>query len=203
MMVPVLKIVAILMLLTVSGIHQSQAGTATINFQVRDFWTAEPILGATILLSGIPTLTLTTKEGGNATLNIPFGNYTITVSKAECTQIGPQIFVANENPATYIIAKLQCPPPGSPPLVDPHLHTDRAQYHIGEVITWSITGFAPGAYVQPCLAGLCGPVVQSDASGTLEGTLLVDQLVPTGDQPLTVADITTSASTQIQVSIST
>ena len=202
MMIPIPKINAILMVLMVTGIHQAQVGSMTINFQVRDFGTAQPILAAIILLSGPTTLNQTTNDRGNATANIPFGSYTITVSKSGCKQIGPQNFIVDQNAPVHIIAKLQCPPSGSPPLVNPHVQTNLPQYHMGQVITWTITGFAPGAYVQPCLAELCGAVEQSSTSGTFEGTMRVDELVPVGNQTLTVTDIATSASTQVQVLIS-
>lgn len=200
-MISAYKITAILMVLMVTGIPQAQVGSSTINFQVRDFWTAQPILAAAILLSGPSTLNKTTNDSGNATVNIPFGSYTITVSKSGCTQIGPQDFIVDQNAPTFVIAKLQCPPSGSPPLVNPHVQTDRPQYQVGNVVTWTITGFAPGAYVQPCLAKLCGAVEQSNTSGTLEGRLLIDQLVSVGNQTLTVTDVATGASTEVQVLI--
>ena len=200
-MISAYKITAILMVLMVTGIHQAQVGSVTINFQVRDFGTAQPILAATILLSGPSTLNQTTNDSGNATVSIPFGSYAITVSKSGCKQIGPQNFIVDQNAPVHIIAKLQCPPSGAPPLVNPHVQTDMPEYHKGQVITWTITGFAPGAYVQPCLAELCGAVEQSSTSGTFEGTMLVDALVPIGNQTLTVTDIVTSASTQVQVLI--
>src|SRR3990172_5361641 len=143
MMLPVPKITAILMVLIFTVSHQAQVGSVTINFQVRDFLTAQPILAATILLSGPSTLNQTTNDSGNATVNIPFGSYTITVSKSDCKQIGPQNFIVDQNTPTFVIAKLQCPPSGSPPLVNPHVQTDLPQYHLGQVITWTTTGFAP------------------------------------------------------------
>ena len=197
-MIRIPKISTILIVLIVTGIPQAQVGSMTINFQVRDFGTAQPILAAIIRLSGPSPLNQTTNDRGNATVNIPFGSYTIIVSKSGCNQIGPQNFIVDQNAPVHIIAKLQCPPSGSPPLVNPHVQTDRPQYQMGQIITWTITGFAPGAYVQPCLAELCGAVVQSNTSGTFEGTMLVDALVSIGNQTLTVTDVVTGASTEVQ-----
>lgn len=196
------KIVAlVLMLLAATGVHQQQAGTITIQFQVKNFWTAEPIQGVTILLSGPSTISQTTNQDGNTTITIPFGNYEIIVNKAPCTQIGPQNFIVDQTAPAQIIAKLQCAPSGTPPLANPHVQTDQPQYQHGQRIAWVTTGFTPGAYVQPCLGQLCGSVVQSNISGASEGTILVDQLVPTGNQTLSVRDIVTNTVTQVQVLI--
>jgi hypothetical protein len=191
----------ILMLLSATGVHQQQAGTITIQFQVKNFWTAEPIQGVTILLSGPSTISQTTNQDGNTTVTVPFGNYEIIVNKAPCTQIGPQNFIVDATTLKQIIAKLQCAPSGTPPLVNPHVQTDQPQYQHGQRIVWITSGFSPGAYVQPCLGQLCGSVGRSSISGTFEGTILVDQLVSTGNQTLSVRDIVTNTMTQVQVLI--
>lgn len=194
---------AVLLLISLTGVLQQQASSATVTFQVRDFWTADPIPTAVVLLSGPTALNQTTNQAGNTTFTIPFGSYMITVSKTQCSQIGPQSFIVDQTAPAFIIAKLQCPPAGSPPLANPHVQTDRTQYQIGEVIEWTATGFAPGAYIQPCLGEMCGAVVQSSNSGIYQGIMVVDGRVSAGNQTLSITDITTNAQAQSQILILT
>jgi len=197
------RTVVIMLVLTLTGLQQTQAqaSSATINFQVWDFWTADALPAAVVLLIGPATFNQTTNQAGNATVSLPFGNYTITVSKTQCSQIGPQQFTVDQTAPSDIIAKLKCPIAGSPALVNPHVQTDRPDYEIGQIISWTATGFAPGAYVQPCLADMCGAVVQSDRSGVSEGKIVVHARVPAGNQTLSVMDITSGDSVQIQIAI--
>jgi len=193
------KATMILLLVTLTGVQPGQSGSMTITFQVWDFQTAEPLPSSIVLLTGGAVLNQTTNEAGNTTITLPFGSYTITVSKSQCSKIGPQPFTVDETTPSFVIAKLQCPSVGSPPFVNPHVQTDKSEYQIGQVISWTTTGFAPGAYVQPCIGDLCGGVVQSNRSGIAQGTFAVDARVNAGNQTLTATDITSDASAQIQI----
>ena len=195
------KAAVILLLATFMGVHPNQSGSMIITFQVWNFQTAEPLPASIVLLTGATVLNQTTNEAGNTTITVPFGSYTITVSKSQCSKIGPQSFTVDETTPSFVIAKLQCPPAGAPPFVNPHVQTDKSQYQAGEAIGWTTTGFAPGAYVQPCVGELCGGIVQSNRSGIAQGTFAVDARVTIGNQTLTVTDITTNAATQIQILI--
>lgn len=190
------------MLLIATGFSQLQTGSANINFQVIDFMTAEPLSGASIQLSGTSSINKTTNGVGNVTFSIPFGSYTITVSKSACSQIGPQYFVVDQTAPLRIIAKLRCPVSGAPPSVNPFVDTDRSQYRYGDLLNWVGKGFAPGAYVRPCLDSICGSTIQSDSEGNSVNTILIDQTFSLGTHVLTVLDVATNASAQMQITIS-
>ncbi len=193
-------IVVALMFLTLSSAVPLQSTNVLITFQVRGVTTAQAIQGATISLVGSQTLTQDTNANGMVTLSIPYGKYTITVSELSCTQIGPESFIVDQSAPSSILVKLQCSSNGSPPLETPSLQTDKTQYHQRETVNWRSSGFAPGAYVQPCLAEVCGAVLQSDGSGNANGFFAID--VASGVQSFSVKNINTGTSAQISITIS-
>jgi hypothetical protein len=49
---------------------------------VRDAWTNQPISGANVTASGPTTLSVLTNAGGQYSLNLPSGTYSVTARKA-------------------------------------------------------------------------------------------------------------------------
>jgi len=94
-------------LLSLAIVVPYQSATMAITFQVKNY-SNQPIQGATISLSGVQSVSQNTDANGNATLNVPFGSYSITVSKASCTQIGPQPFIVDQTAPSSILVRLQC-----------------------------------------------------------------------------------------------
>jgi hypothetical protein len=197
---------AIIVIFAIAGlqIQQTTAQTITtlITYHVQDYTTAQPLPGATVALTGFTSFSQIADSNGNVTLAIPPGTFNITVSNSGCTQIGPQVFLVDQATPTSIIAQLHCPLSATQPKESPSLQTDKTQYGYGETVHWSTTGFAPGAYVQVCIANICGPVIQSNASGNALGMLSVDQRIPTGQQITTAKNTVTDASIQVQITIS-
>ena len=190
-----------LILLSLAFAGPSQSNVPTITFHVQDYSTAQPIQGATISLTGAQSLSKQTDTNGAVNIAIQFGEYQITAGKAQCTQIGPQRFVVDETVPSNVIVKLQCSPSGSPPLESPSLQTDTTTYHQGQVLTWQSTGFAPGAYVQPCLASACGGIAQSDSTGSSSGEFVINVQL-SGAQTFSIKNTNTGASAQVQITIS-
>jgi hypothetical protein len=189
----------IILAFTIAGPSQSTA--PIITFYVQDYTTAQPLQGATILLLGAQSITQDTSSNGIASIAIQFGNYQITVGKPQCTPIGPQQFVVDETAPPQITVKLQCSPSGSPPLENPTLQTDNTTYHQGDVLSWQTAGFAPGAYVRPCLGSVCGGIAQSNSIGQANGAFVISAQL-TGTQTFSVTNTNTGASVQDQITIS-
>jgi hypothetical protein len=196
------QIALAVVLLLAALVRPTQSNAFTFNFHVQDNTTAQPIQGAIISLSGpLPAqLNQTTNVAGNTTVTLPPGSYTITVSKSQCDQIGPQSFIVDQTAPLNITVELSCQQSGSPPLENPSVQTDKSQYHYREIISWRTSGFAPGAYVQACLSSVCGGIIQSDSSGNARGAFLVDQPLSSG-QTFSVKNVNTGASGQITVTI--
>lgn len=193
-----------LLLATSTGYIRSitgESGVTTVTFHVQDYMTAQSIQGAVISMSGLQSISQTTNSAGNVTMVIPFGTYLITITAPPCTTIEPQTFITDETAPSSITVKLRCPQSLSPPLVNPVVQTDKSQYRHKEAVTWHSSGFAPGAYVQPCLSALCGGIIQSDGFGNASGVLLVESLVPLAQATLSVRDVNTNAIAQIAVTI--
>jgi hypothetical protein len=199
-------VLTIIALIALAGFHIQQAAALTstiMTYHVQDYTTAQPITGASLALTGLTSFSQIADTNGNVTLAVPPGTYNITVSSSGCTQVGPQVFVVDGTTPTSIIAELHCPSSSSQPKENPTLQTDKTQYRYGETVHWSTTGFAPGAYVQVCITNVCGPVIQSNASGNALGMFSIDQRIPTGQQALTAKNTVTTASMQVQITIST
>jgi hypothetical protein len=190
-----------LVLLAFAIAGPSQSTAPIITFYVQDYTTAQPLQGATILLLGAQSITQETGANGIASIAIQFGNYQITVGKSQCSPIGPQQFVVDETAPPQITVKLQCSPSGSPPLETPSLRTDNTTYHRGDVLNWQTAGFAPGAYIRPCLGSVCGGIAQSDSIGEANGAFVITAQL-SGTQTFSVTNMNTGASAQGQITIS-
>jgi len=199
--IPRNQIILALVLTALTFLHAQQTATITIQFQVVDFATAQPIQDATVSLAGLQALNGTTGADGAAALIIPFGTYNLTIAKTSCTGIGPQTFIVDQTAPQNILIKLQCQPIPTQPTENPSVQTDRPEYHYNDTITWTTTGFAPGAYLQACVESICGGVLQADKSGNAGGIFVIDVNMTTGNQTLTIRNIMTGTSTQTQITL--
>jgi hypothetical protein len=191
-----------LMLTALTFVYGQQTGSMAIEFQVVDFATAQPLQNASVSLLGQQPLNGTTNANGTTALTIPFGTYTLTISKASCTQLGPQPFIVDQTALANILVKLQCQQTSAQPQENPSVRTDRAEYHYNDTITWNASGFAPGAYLQACISTICGGVVQGDRFGNATGIFVIDINMIAGPQTLIIQNIITGTSTQTQITLS-
>jgi len=196
------QLIVALMLTALMLVQGQQTASMAIEFQVVDFATAQPLQDASVSLLGPQALNGTTNANGTAALSIPLGTYTLTVSKAACSGVGPQTFIVDETAPESIVIKLQCEQTGADPVENPTIQTDRTEYHYNDTITWTASGFAPGAYLQACVGSICGGVLQADRFGNATGIFVIDLTMTAGTQQLTILNIITGTSTQTQITLS-
>ncbi len=195
-----------ILLLTITTVHaaQSSVSAASIVFEIVDSKSGAPVSNATILFDGSSSIDQTTDGNGTTTLTLPYGTYNLTVSNADCSDFGPQLFTADQYAPKTIMAKLDCNQATSttPAQESPTLHTDKSQYTVNDTIYWNVAGFTRGAYLQACVGQLCGGVTEADSQGGLTGSFALDHRTTVGNQTLTVTNIITGSYGTTQITIS-